>query len=135
MSLERFIIKQKEFYPIVFKELENGKKETHWMWFVFPQIAGLGTSYMATYYVIKDKDEAISYFNDDYLRNNYLNLCNALLCLNTNDAIKVFGDIDAMKLKSSLTLFYLISGNFTIKMVLDKYYNGELDGFTKNKLI
>ena len=135
MSLERFIIKQKEFYPIVFKELENGKKETHWMWFIFPQIAGLGTSYMATYYAIKDKEEAISYFNDDYLRNNYLTLCNVLLSLNTNDAIKVFGDIDDMKLKSSLTLFYLISGNCTIKMVLDKYYNGELDDFTKNKLI
>ena len=126
-NLERFKIKQRVFHEEALKELRNGRKETHWMWFIFPQILGLGHSFMAEYYSVKSVVEAIDYVNDSYLMNNYLELCHVLLELKTDDPMEVFGDIDAMKLKSSLTLFYIISEDEIIKQVLDKYFNGELD--------
>ena len=129
-GLERFKIKQQVYHEYAIKELENGKKESHWMWFIFPQIFGLGFSEISLYYSIKNIEEAHDYINDNYLMENYLELCNVLLKLKTNNPIDVFGSVDAIKLKSSLTLFYVVSENKTIKQVLDKFFNGELDSNT-----
>lgn len=129
-SINRFIEIQKKEFNKILEELKRGKKISHWMWYTFPQIKGLGSSYVARYYEINDINEALEYFENDYLRNNYLSLCNVLINLNTNNPIEIFGEIDSMKLKSSLTLFYLVSKNNSILNVLNKYYNGELDEYT-----
>lgn len=134
-SINRFIEIQKKEFNDIFQELKRGKKISHWMWYIFPQIKGLGKSYIANYYAINDIKEAKEYFKNDYLRNNYLALCNVLINLDTNNPIEIFGDLDSLKLKSSLTLFYLVSKNNSILNVLNKYYNGELDEYTKKYLI
>lgn len=126
-SLNRFVVKQEKYHKIALKELKNGRKESHWMWFIFPQIAGLGTSEAAIYYSIKNYEEAVEYFSNDYLRENYLELCEVLLNLKTDNARVVFGSIDYMKLHSSLTLFYLVSKHEIVNLVLKKYYNSVLD--------
>ena len=125
--MERFIKAQKIYYNDALKELRNGKKESHWMWFIFPQIKGLGSSFNAEYYGIKDLEEAREYWSNEYLRNNYLELCNVLLSLDDNNARHIFGYTDGVKLKSSLTLFYLSSNSEVIHKVLGKFYNYELD--------
>ncbi|MBE6143464.1 MAG: DUF1810 domain-containing protein [Erysipelotrichaceae bacterium] len=125
--MERFIKAQKIYYNDALKELRNGKKESHYMWFIFPQIRGLGSSFNAEYYGIKDLEEAREYWSNEYLRNNYLELCNVLLSLDDNNARHIFGYTDGVKLKSSLTLFYLSSNSEVIHKVLGKFYNYELD--------
>lgn len=125
--MERFIKAQKIYYNDALEELRNGKKESHWMWFIFPQIRGLGSSFNAEYYGIKDLEEAREYWSNEYLRNNYLELCNVLLSLDDNNARHIFGYTDGVKLKSSLTLFYLSSNSEVIHKVLGKFYNYELD--------
>lgn len=125
--MERFIKAQKIYYNDALEELRNGKKESHWMWFIFPQIRGLGSSFNAEYYGIKDLEEAREYWSNEYLRNNYLELCNVLMSLDDNNARHIFGYTDGVKLKSSLTLFYLSSNSEVIHKVLGKFYNYELD--------
>ena len=126
-NLDRFIKKQNHYYEIAYKEIRKGRKESHWMWFIFPQIKGLGRSEISKYYAIKDIDEAKEYFGNLYLRNNYLNLCELLLKLKINNAEDIFGYIDSRKLHSSLTLFYIVTRNELIMNVLDKYYLGTMD--------
>ena len=126
-NLERFKIKQKTYHKIAYDELSCGEKQSHWMWFIFPQIKGLGFSSTSIYYSINGKEEAMDYINDEYLMNNYIELCEVLLKLKTKNPVEVFGTIDSMKLHSSLTLFYTFTKNDIIKSVIDKYFNGELD--------
>ena len=128
--MDRFIKMQKIYYSDAFKELTNGKKESHWMWFIFPQIDGIGSSPISKFYAIKDKSEVIEYFNNEYLKNNYLSLCDVLLKLEVCNPVDIFGYIDSLKLHSSLTLFYLITNSEAIYKVLKKFYNGELDEIT-----
>ena len=125
--MERFIKMQKIYYSDALKELRKGKKESHYMWFIFPQIRGLGSSFNAEYYGIKDLEEAKEYWSNEYLRNNYLELCNVLLELEETNPRHIFGYTDGVKLKSSLTLFYLASNSELIHKVLGKFYNYELD--------
>lgn len=125
--MQRFTSAHKEYYLTSLNELKNGKKESHWMWFIFPQIRGLGSSYNAEYYGIKDLKEAKDYWNNEYLRNHYLELCKVLLSLEDNNSRHIFGYTDSVKLKSSLTLFYLVSNSELIYQVLGKFYNYELD--------
>ena len=119
--MERFIKAQKIYYSDAFKELTNGKKESHWMWFIFPQIKGLGSSFNAEYYGIKNLEEAKEYWSNDYLRNNYLELCNVLFSLEENNSRHIFGYTDGIKFKSSLTLFYLASNSELIHKVLGNF--------------
>ena len=126
-NIERFIKQQEKYIKQVKSELKSGRKESHWMWFIFPQIKGLGRSEMSKYYAIKDIDEAKEYFNNEYLKNNYLNLCYVLLKLKTNNAEDIFGSTDSRKLHSSLTLFFIVSKNEVIKNVLDKYFFRTMD--------
>ena len=101
---------------------------------MFPQIRGLGKSELSKYFAIKNLLEAKEYFNNEYLRNNYLSLVELLLNSKENDAEKIFGYIDSRKLHSSLTLFYIVSRNQMIKGLLDKFYYGQFDSFTIRKI-
>ena len=127
MNLDRFIEAHEEDYERALREIKNGRKLTHWMWYIFPQITGLGMSDTARYYEIKSLEEARSYLNNELLRTHLIEIASVLLELNTNDPIEIFGDIDALKLKSSMTLFSYISNNEIFNKVIDKYFNGNKD--------
>lgn len=123
--MEKFINAQNYSYESALNELKSGKKETHWMWFIFPQVIGLGESDTSEYYAIKSLDEAYSYLNHEVLGRRLNDLCEVLLNLDTNIPEEIFGSIDALKLKSSMTLFDYISPNSIFSDVLEKFYNGK----------
>ena len=101
------------------------------MWYIFPQIQGLGRSSTAQYYAISDIEEAVEFLSDPYLGDNLRAISKELLSKSTNDAVDIFGYIDAMKLKSSMTLFHvageMCDENRVFYDVLTKYFNGEFD--------
>lgn len=127
MSLERFVKAQEESYKIALNEVKNGRKKSHWMWYIFPQIIGLGRSSTAQYYAIKSREEAENYLKHPILSKHLIEISEELLKLDSNNARKIFGSPDNMKLKSSMTLFLKISGDEVFKKVLDKFFNGDLD--------
>ena len=127
MSVERFIDAQKEDYDMAFREISKGKKINHYMWYIFPQVKGLGRSSTAKYYGIEGLDEAREYVENEYLANNLINISNELLKLETNDPVEIFGHTDSKKLRSSMTLFELVSDNDVFHLVLEKYYDGKRD--------
>ncbi len=129
-DLERFLKAQERDYATALNEIKKGRKTSHWIWYIFPQIAGLGFSSTSKYYSIKDKNEAIEYLNNKILRNRLIEICEALLSLESNDATYVMGYPDDLKLKSSMTLFNEVSDIDIFKKVLDKFYNGEKDEMT-----
>lgn len=126
-NIERFIEAQDKVYKKVVEELKNGRKRTHWMWYIFPQYAALGSSEISYFYGIKCLDEVKAYISDDKLKQRYLECCNILLTLAENDIEKVLGEIDSLKLKSSLTLFKAVDeeNRMLYQKLLNKYYNGE----------
>ena len=128
-DLSRFRSEHQFSYSVALEEVKDGYKETHWMWYIFPQIKGLGMSYNSRYFAIEDLDEAKLFLSDSYLGGNLVRICEALLSLETNEPVKIFGFIDSMKLKSSMTLFKLASGNDdnVFAKVLDKFFNGQDD--------
>jgi len=126
-DLDRFIEAHNDDYNRALNEVKSGRKLTHWMWYIFPQIAGLGMSETAQYYEIKSLDEARAYLNNELLRSHLIEISSVLLELYTNDPVEVFGDVDALKLKSSMTLFSYISNNEIFNKVIDKYFNGNKD--------
>lgn len=126
-NLDRFIEAHNDDYTRALKEVANGRKLTHWMWYIFPQITGLGMSENARYYEIKSLDEARAYLNNELLKSHLIEISNALLELYTNDPVEVFGDVDALKLKSSMTLFSYVSDDGIFNKVIDKYFNGSKD--------
>ena len=130
MSVERFIDAQKEDYDMAFREISNGKKRNHYMWYIFPQVKGLGRSSTAKYYGIDGLDEAREYVENEYLANNLINISNELLKLETNDPVEIFGHTDSKKLRSSMTLFELVSDNDVFLLVLEKYFDGKRDQIT-----
>ena len=130
-NLNKFVNAQKKDFDIALKELKNGKKESHYMWYIFPQLKGLGHSYYSDYYGITSLQEAVEYFEDKYLHDNMITLINVLLNLEDNNPNRIFGDPDYIKFKSSMTLFYLATGEKIFKDVLDKFYFGFLDEKTK----
>ena len=130
MSIERFIDAQKEDYDMAFREISKGKKRNHYMWYIFPQIKGLGRSSTAKYYGIDDLEEAREYMENEYLGNNLIAISNELLKLETNDPVEIFGHTDSKKLRSSMTLFELVSDNDVFSLVLEKYFDGKRDQIT-----
>jgi len=127
-ELERFRKAQELDFFTALAEIRNGHKVSHWMWYIFPQIYGLGRSSTSQFYAIRDLEEARAYLQDKYLRNNLETICKALLELKTNDALTIFGRPDNMKLKSSMTLFAYISDETSIfHKVLEKYFDGNMD--------
>lgn len=127
-NLDRFLQAQEEVYSQALNEIKSGRKKTHWIWFIFPQISGLGSSDISKYYAINDLLEAKDYLNNPILRNRLIEISKALMDLTTDNPIKVLGYIDSVKVKSCMTLFYVANPKYTIfKEVLDKFYNGKLD--------
>ena len=128
-KLNRFIIAQESDYPKALKELKNGKKQTHWMWYIFPQIKGSGYSEISNFYAIADSHEAKLYLKTKPLNQRLLELCDVLLRKKTKKAEKIFGPIDSQKLQSSMTLFYTVCDDeitrLWFKAVLDKFFDGE----------
>lgn len=127
MSLERFVKAQEGSYEIALNEIKHGRKRSHWMWYIFPQIKGLGYSSTAQYYAIQDKKEAENYLKHPVLSKRLMEISEELLRLDSNNASEVFGYPDDMKLKSSMTLFHCVSGNKLFQRVLEKFFDGVLD--------
>lgn len=127
-NLDRFIEAQERDYSTALVEIKSGRKQSHWIWYIFPQIQGLGHSETAQYYSIRNADEARAYLENEYLRSNLIEICRELIKLETNDPLEVMGFPDNLKLLSSMTLFHLVSPVEPVfKQVLDKYYDGKLD--------
>lgn len=127
-NLKRFLDAQKNTFQNAFHEIKNGKKVSHWMWFIFPQIAGLGFSETSKLYAIKNLDEAELYLKHPILGTRLISISNLLLEVKGKSAYQIFGSPDDMKLKSSLTLFTLIKdANPVFKQVLNQYFDGEMD--------
>ena len=131
MSLQRFLDAQEEDYENALSEVKSGRKASHWMWYIFPQIKGLGFSETSRFYAIKNKDEAEEYLHHPILGKRLIEISNALLDLDTDDAHSLFGSPDDLKLKSSMTLFSSLPGtNPVFQSVLKKFFNGKKDDKT-----
>ena len=130
-ELERFVEAQQRSYKLALAELRRGAKESHWMWFVFPQIAGLGFSPTAQYYAIASADEARAYLAHPLLGARLRESTEAVLAHRDKSAEAVFGSTDAMKLRSSMTLFEAASKDAgPFGEALDAFYGGERDART-----
>lgn len=127
-NLDRFKLAQKRDYSTALKEIRNGHKESHWMWYIFPQLRQLGKSEYAVFYGIEDIDEARAYINDPTLGHNLREISSALLELPINDPFIVMNKPDDRKLLSSMTLFaHATQDNQVFLDVIDKYYSGQQD--------
>ena len=124
-ALERFMNAQRKTYGQAMTEIKRGHKVTHWMWWIFPQYKGLGYSDISQFYAIHSREEARAYWQHPILGERLRECCKALLDLKTNDAVEVFGPIDAMKLKSCMTLFCFHGGTELCGAVLDKFFPRE----------
>jgi uncharacterized protein (DUF1810 family) len=134
-DLERFVKAQAHVYAHALAELRCGRKTSHWMWFVFPQIAGLGRSDMAVFYAIADAEEARAYLAHPILGPR-LAECVAVLLGQARErsAVQILGDIDAVKLRSSMTLFDAVAPQGPWGACLDAFYDGKRDPETLNRL-
>lgn len=128
-DLSRFVKAQEQDYATALAEIKSGRKRSHWMWYIFPQIAGLGFSSTAQYYAIKNLGEAVAYLQNELLGSRLTEICDALLALSSNNASEIFGYPDDMKLRSSMTLFEAASCSTEniFAQVLDKFFAGERD--------
>ncbi|MBN8429804.1 DUF1810 domain-containing protein [Microbulbifer salipaludis] len=130
-NLQRFLDAQASCYHEALAEICAGNKRSHWMWFIFPQIDGLGRSATARHYAIKSDEEAEAYLAHPILGARLHECCAALLAVEGRSAHQIFGSPDDMKLKSSMTLFTVVAGQKSEFMqVLQRYYAGELDTAT-----
>jgi uncharacterized protein (DUF1810 family) len=128
-DLSRFTKAQEGIYDSVLAELRSGRKRTHWIWFIFPQFAGLGHSPTSMHYAIKSIEEARQYLNHPVLGARLLECAKAVLAVEGRSASEIFGYPDDLKLKSSMTLFATVAENphSVFIRVLEKYFQGEKD--------
>lgn len=134
-NLNRFLAAQESDYTIALQEINAGKKRSHWMWYIFPQLKGLGRSETATYYAIQSLTEAQAYLEHPILGARLIAVCDELLQLKTADAHAIFGHPDDLKLKSSMTLFDAVNPKETVfDQVLAKFFNNERDQLTLDLL-
>lgn len=129
-SLARFISAQEGVYDRVLAELKDGTKRSHWMWYIFPQLEGLGRSTTSKYYAIHSREEALAYLNHPVLGSRLIECANIVLTVKGRTASEIFGYPDDLKLKSSMTLFARVASNSVFVSVLDKYFQGERDART-----
>ena len=128
MDLDRFVDAQDGTYEQALGELRRGRKTGHWMWWIFPQVAGLGMSSTSQAYAVRDLAEATAYLQHDVLGPRLLECCRALLDLDGVSAERVLGTIDAVKLRSSMTLFAHADPDQPVfRDVLGTYYDGDED--------
>jgi uncharacterized protein (DUF1810 family) len=133
--LERFVQAQQQAYAAALSEVKDGRKRSHWMWYIFPQIKGLGTSPISQLYAIQDASEAKAYLHHPVLGPRLLEITDALLNVDGRTAREIFGTPDDLKLKSCATLFASISPPDSVfEKVLTKYFNAEPDAETLRRL-
>ena len=128
--IERFLEPQKTSYAVALNEVRNGRKVSHWMWYIFPQLRGLGQSTSAWYYGIEDLDEAKAYLEHPVLGQRLREITHAGLDLSETDPMKIFGWPDNMKVRSCMTLFAQISEDDLFVKALDKFFGGQEDSMT-----
>ena len=134
-DLQRFLKAQERDYDKALAEIRSGRKRSHWIWYIFPQIRGLGFSTTADYYGIRGLGEAQAYMKDPVLRKRLLEITGALLDLPSADAAAVMGYPDDLKLRSSMTLFSAAAPEeMVFQRVLDKFYDGQPDRKTLEML-
>jgi uncharacterized protein (DUF1810 family) len=134
-DFNRFLDAQEKAYDIALSEVREGKKKGHWMWFIFPQVMGLGFSTTSNFYAIKNINEAAGYLKHPVLGPRLINISKELLELAPADAGAIFGRPDDLKLKSSMTLFSEVPGaNPVFDKVLDKFFQGKRDEITMKLL-
>ena len=134
-NLARFTDAQERVYGTAMLELRSGRKQSHWMWFIFPQVAGLGYSSMAQRYAIGGLDEAWAYLNHPVLGARLRECAEAVICVEGRSASEIFGPPDDLKLRSSITLFAHVSGPDSVfARVLAKYFGGVQDAETLRRL-
>ena len=127
-DLERFVHAQKNDYEQALAEIRSGRKRSHWMWYIFPQYAGLGASAMSQRYAIKSLAEAEAYLRQPALGPRLFECAEAALAIQNRSAAEVFGSPDDMKLRSSATLFAAVSpAGSVFERLLEKYFDGERD--------
>lgn len=130
-DLDRFVTAQAAVYSGVLAELRRGRKTSHWMWYIFPQIAGLGSSSKAREFAIRDRDEARRYLEHPLLGSRLIECVEVVLALQGRSAEDVFGGIDTRKLQSSATLFAQVSPTGSpFHRLLDRYFEGIADSRT-----
>lgn len=129
-NLDRFIEAQNFSYETALSELKAGAKRSHWIWYIFPQIKGLGHSWNSNYYGLDGLDEAREYLGHPILGPRLMECCQALLEIPDKDIVSIMSGIDAMKLKSSMTLFDAVSPEDVFWAMLEKYYSGMRDDWT-----
>ena len=130
-DLSRFLEAQKNSYDTALREIRAGRKRSHWMWYIFPQIQGLGYSAMAQHYAIRDLGEAREYLQHPVLGPRLIEISEALLSLDESDPRRVMGSPDDLKLRSCMTLFQSAAPDQPVfGKVLDKFYGGQPDGRT-----
>lgn len=127
-DLERFVFAQQVNYERALREIRSGKKQSHWMWYIFPQVRGLGASSMSWKYGLEGLEEARAYLAHPILGQRLLDCCEAVLRTASNDPWEVFGSPDDQKFRSCLTLFALADPSVPVfEKLLDKFYGGEKD--------
>jgi uncharacterized protein (DUF1810 family) len=135
-DLSRFVAAQEDVYDTALAEIRGGRKRTHWMWFIFPQIAGLGFSATSARFAIKSAAEAKAYLAHPVLGPRLIECCEALLELHSRSAAEIFGSPDDMKLRSSATLFASASKPGSVfERVLARFFDGEPDERTAALLL
>lgn len=133
-NLQRFVDAQTQTYASALREISRGRKTSHWMWFIFPQLLGLGWSETARRYAITSLEEAQSYLAH-FLLGSRLRACVvALQDLPRADAMEVFGNVDAIKLRSSLTLFLRAGGGSIFEAALQRWFSSQADDRTDHLL-
>ena len=134
-DLARFVDAQRDVHATALAELRSGRKRTHWMWFVFPQLEGLGSSWMAQRYAIASAAEAEAYLRHPVLGPRLLECAEALLAIEGRSAREILGSPDDLKLKSSATLFAAVSPPGSVfERLLDKHFAGERDEATLRRI-
>jgi uncharacterized protein (DUF1810 family) len=134
-TLKRFMDAQSKDYPIALLEIKQGRNKTHWIWYIFPQIQGLGFSETSKFYAIRNRQEADEYLKHPVLGNRLIEISQALLGLEGNNATDIFGSPDDLKLKSSMTLFASLQETHSVfQKVLDRFFHGMRDRKTEEIL-
>jgi uncharacterized protein (DUF1810 family) len=131
-DLERFVAAQRDVYPSVLEELRRGRKAGHWIWFIFPQLAGLGRSVTSQAFAIRSLEEARDYLAHPLLGARLHECASIVAALERRSAVEIFGPLDAMKVRSSMTLFMRAAPDEPVfALVLDRFYDGLPDDATE----
>ena len=129
-DLQRFVAPQNAIWPRVLDEMAAGRKQSHWIWFVFPQVDGLGASFRSQHFAIRSRDEAKAYLAHTILRARLREAVELVLRVKGRSAHDIFDSPDDLKFRSSMTLFDAVSPHDIFAAALDKYFNGDRDDRT-----